>query len=434
MIHPRALYLLFFTEMWERFSYYGMRALLTIYLISDVSKNGLGWSSQAAGQLYGIYTGLVYVTPLLGGYLADRYFGRRNAILMGALIMAMGHGSLALHGIHFFYTGLILLMLGNGLFKPNISSMVGLLYSPEQAHLKDGAYTIFYMGINLGALLGTLTCGYLGERVGWHYGFGAAGIGMVIGLVLFYINQNILGNIGLRQDSITKVDNTFANLTPVEVDRIWVIGTLSFFSIIFWLTFEQAGSSISIFALKYTDRLIYDFEVPASWFQSLNPLFIFIFAPIFSWMWTYLAKHNIYISNPAKFSMALFILAMGFVVLCIGAVAIPQGASAFGVSMLWVVCAIWLHTLGELCLSPVGLSAVNKLSPPHMLGLMFGVWFFASAIGNYLGGAIGGYIDVLAKSYTISSFFLIFVLISLLFSLIAALSAKKLQKLMHEIR
>ncbi|WP_181306483.1 peptide MFS transporter [Rufibacter sp. XAAS-G3-1] len=434
--HPKALYLLFFTEMWERFSYYGMRALLTLYLISEISDGGLGWSSAEAGQLYGIYTGLVYVTPLIGGFIADRFLGYRYAVLIGGVLMALGHGALAIEAMPAFYTGLGLLIIGNGFFKPNISSMVGQLY-PEGSRLKDSAYTIFYMGINLGAFFGALICGWLGETKGWHWGFGAAGIGMVFGLILFYLGQGALGKIGLKPAPVDKsiVEAPKEPLTKVERDRLSVILALSFFSILFWLAFEQAGSSMNIFAYKYTDRTIdfLDFEVPATWFQSVNAFFIFTLAPFFSMLWVKLAKKNIDPAGPYKFAIGLLLLSLGFAVLVFGSLSIPKGAESAGVSMLWLVFAYLLHTMGELCLSPVGLSFVNKLSPVKLIGVMFGVWFLASAIGNYIGGALAGMIDEMAKTQTMSSFFLIFVGIAALASLVLFLFSRKLVKLMHGV-
>ncbi|MHA6249269.1 peptide MFS transporter [Pontibacter sp. CAU 1760] len=435
--HPKALYMLFFTEMWERFSYYGMRALLTLYLISEVTRGGLGWTSAEAGQLYGIYTGLVYVTPVIGGYLADRYLGFRSAVIIGGLLMALGHGVLAIESMFFFYSGLALLILGNGLFKPNISSMVGQLY-PEGSKLKDSAYTIFYMGINLGAFLGSLICGWLGETYGWHYGFGAAGVGMVLGVSQFYLGRKMLGKIGLKPEAKTAEEKAAPKepLTKVERDRLKVVLSLSFFSILFWLAFEQAGSSMNIFAYKYTDRTIdvLNFEVPATWFQSINAFFIFTLAPVFSWLWVTLNKKNIDPAGPYKFAIGLLLLAMGFAVLVFGSMSIPQGAETAGVSMLWLVFAYLLHTMGELCLSPVGLSFVNKLSPLRLVGVMFGVWFFASAIGNYIGGALAGLIDQMQETQSMSSFFLIFVGIATLASLILFLVSGRLVKLMHGIK
>jgi proton-dependent oligopeptide transporter, POT family len=432
--HPRGIYLLFFTEMWERFSYYGMRALLVLFLVSEVSKGGLGWSSVQAGQLYGLYTGFVYVTPLIGGYLADKFLGFRYAVMIGAALMALGHASLAFDSMFAFYLGLILLVLGNGFFKPNISSMVGQLY-PDGSPLKDSGYTIFYMGINIGAFLGILICGYLGERVGWHYGFGAASIGMTLGLILFASLQFMLGDVGLKPMKVKTVVET-KPLTVYEKQRLYVVGVLAFFSMLFWLAFEQAGSSMNIFALKYTDRELnwLNFEVPASWFQTINPLFIIILAPLFSLLWIQLAKIHKNPDGPLKFMAGLFLLGLGFLVLVIGAANIPPGAQSASVSMMWLIFALLLHTMGELCLSPMGLSYVNKLSPKHLMGIMFGAWFLAAAVGNYIGGVLFGMIDEIVKTQSISTFFLIFVFISWGGVVVLLALSFKLRKWMHGVK
>jgi POT family proton-dependent oligopeptide transporter len=432
--HPKALYLLFFTEMWERFSYYGMRALLVLFLVSEVSEGGLGWTSAQAGQLYGLYTGLVYVTPLIGGYLADRLLGFRYAVMIGAFLMALGHGTLAFDSLLTFYLGLILLVIGNGFFKPNISSMVGQLYS-DGSPLKDSGYTLFYMGINIGAFFGILICGYLGEKLGWHYGFAAASVGMTFGLVLFYFFQHLLGQVGLKpiknQSGIVSEP-----LTPNEKQRLYVLVILGFFSIIFWIAFEQAGSSLNVFALKYTDRQLYwlNFEIPASWFQTFNPLFILLLAPFFSMLWIQLEKIGFNPNGPVKFALGLFLLGLGFLVLVIGAANIPKGAESASVSMMWLILALLLHTMGELCLSPVGLSYVNKLSPKHLMGIMFGMWFLAAAVGNYLGGVLFGLIDHIVKTQSISTFFSMFVGITIGAAVILLALSFQLKKGMHGIK
>lgn len=431
--HPAALYLLFFTEMWERFSYYGMRAIFILYLTSEMAKGGLGWTSAEAGQLYGIYTGLVYVTPIIGGILADRILGHQAAVFIGGILMALGHGSLAVEAAPFFFTGLGLLIIGNGFFKPNISSMVGQLY-PEGSRLKDSAYTIFYMGINLGAFLGTLVCSYLGEKIGWHVGFGAAGVGMVMGLVVFYFGKKLLGDIGKKpvKSALAVKQENNAPLSKEEVDRLLVIGFLSFFSILFWVAFEQAGSSMNIYAFKYTDRTIMGFEIPAGWFQSVNPLFIFILAPVFSFLWVKLGQKNP--AGPIKFALGFIFLGIGFLALVFGASSIPKGATEGQAHLIWLVLAYLFHTMGELCLSPVGLSFVNKLSPVKLLGLMFGVWFLASAIGNYISGALSGLIDELAKEQSLSAFFAIFVVIACFGAVLAFSLNPLLKKWMHGVR
>ncbi|MFN0048416.1 MAG: peptide MFS transporter [Cytophagales bacterium] len=403
--HPKALYLLFFTEMWERFSYYGMRALLVIYVVTEIKNGGLGWTDKDAGHLWGIYTGLVYLTPLLGGYLADRYLGKRNAIMIGGLIMMLGHFALVFTSAGAFYLGLGLLIVGNGFFKPNISSMVGQLY-PEGSPLKDSAYIIFHIGINLGSFFGVLLCGWLGENIGWHWGFGAAGIGMALGVVLFHFNQNMLQNIGLRPVK-DQIDGIISAPVPknIENDRLLVLLCLAFFSALFWMAYEQGGSSMSIFALKYTDRTIdvFDFTIPASWFQSVNPLFVFTLAPLMAVLWEYLSKkaknpHPIY-----KFTIGLAFLAVSFALLSYASASIPQNAVSGEVPMLFWIAAMLLQTVGELAMYPIGLSLVNKLAPVKLSGIIFGAWLCSMAIGNYLSGVLAS----MMGEQSLSQFFLI---------------------------
>jgi len=439
--HPSALYLLFFTEMWERFSYYGMRALLILFLTSEMSKGGFAFSTEKSGQIYGLYTGFSYLTTLLGGYIADRYLGFRRAVIIGGILMAIAQASLSFGSfggsVPIFYLGLVLLVTGNGMFKPNISSMVGQLYE-DGSPLKDSAYTIFYMGINIGAFLGSIICGYLGENVGWHYGFGAAGVGMVLGVLILNTWQKMLGPIGLPPQKASKEKEVEAIPQPplslIEKQRLIVVLVLSFFSIIFWLAFEQAGSSMNLFASRYTNRDLGFFEVPATWFQSVNAFFIFTLAPLFSILWIKLEKVGKNPNGALKFAIGLFLLGLGFVALVIGAGSIPQGATSGSVSMLWLVLAYLLHTMGELCLSPVGLSFVNKLSPKHLAGLMFGVWFLATGLGNYLGGAISGFIDKFAQEQSLSNFFLLFVSVSIASSFILFLLSPLLKKWMHGVK
>src|SRR5690554_6809808 len=469
--HPAALFVLFFTEMWERFSYYGMRALLTVFLISEISKGGWGWTNAEAMGLYGWYTSLVYATPLIGGMIADKLTGFRKAILIGALLMTLGHASMALEGFdaNFFYVGLGLMILGNGMFKPNISSMVGQLY-PDTSSKKDAGYTIFYMGINAGAFLGSLLCGYLGEKIGWHYGFGLAGVFMFFGMLQFYFGQKIFGIIGdkpVKKNEVNEEEEE-VDTTPKNVikDRLFVVGVLMAASIFFFLAFEQAGGSLSIFAKDYTQRALFgnaattfkwidailtilpivivtfvlitlarkifkqypltifftllsfgsiavlgiwkvsvefsalETEVTVSWFQILNAFFIVTFASLFSRMWEKVWNP----SGPVKFAMGLIMVGLGFVILAYGSRTIPQGAETAAVSMLWLVLAYFFHTMGELCLSPVGLSYVSKLSPKKLVGLIFGLWFLASAIANFLAGMMGGMIDTITNNYSMSIF------------------------------
>lgn len=670
--HKPGLFVLFFTEMWERFSYYGMRALLVLFLTASLFDEGWGWGRQEALQLYAFYTGLVYLTPIIGGFLADRLFGFRRAVVLGALMMTIGHASMALETVSSFYVGLICLILGNGLFKPNISSMVGQLYDDEPQK-RDAAYTIFYMGINAGAFLGILLCGYVGEKVGWSYGFGLAGIFMFLGMVQFYFAQGIFGDIGLSPKNLAASNFAKQQTDPeayealqkeaeqvephVERDRIIVIFVFSFFTIFFWWAFEQAGGSMTIFAKDYTDRVLeggqatafkvintiltvvpllvitwvlamlfkatfsrtalsnlclglsfliiwaialwliqndfrmtsyivsyedfngqaqetkirtpqslaagdtvrlsyskeiqqYDpddeanaehemvdsivrnadgdrigfyvegalgefvteqpkglfwrenvvaevpyetltgtklshrlilpsagdseeedafavgqtvgllirddidlaepvdepaggdvidgqvvradsseIEVPASWFGILNSFFIIVCAPLFSRFW----EMNIIRSGPIKFALGLILLGIGFAALAFGSLSIPSGAKAAQVSMLWLILAYLFHTLGELCLSPVGLSYVSKLAPLRLVGLMFGIWFVATFIANFAAGLTGSYIDQITEAYSLSVFFFIFTAVPIGAGFVLVLMNGMLKRMMHGV-
>jgi proton-dependent oligopeptide transporter, POT family len=433
---PKGLAIIFLTEMWERFSYYGMRALLVLYLV-----NALGYKRVDALELYGIYTGLVYVTPLIGGYLADRFLGMRLAAVIGGLVMMLGHFAMAVPSM--LHVALGLLIVGNGFFKPNTSSMVGELYDGVDDPRRDGGYTIFYMGINLGALFSPLVCGTLGERLGWHYGFASAGVGMAIGLVTLLWFQGWLGRAGLRpgQSSIgwdrapaiaiwsigcvafvylalfagpllaalpavVKVvlalavvaaaiwgpglvagQNKSGNekLTGKEWQRIVAICILTMFSIFFWMGFEQAGGSMNLFADKQTARAIGDFSVPASWFQSINPFAILLFAPVFATIWTALNRSRFALPDPAKQSLGLITLGLSFILMDRA----QNLADAVGlVSPLWLAGAYFLQTLGELMLSPVGLALTSRAAPARVAALLMGVWMLSSAAGNYLAGAL----------------------------------------------
>ncbi|MCZ0759194.1 peptide MFS transporter [Vibrio diabolicus] len=401
--HPRGLFLLFGTELWERFSYYAMRAILVLYLTDTTMNGGLGWSTKDALDLYGIYTGLVYITPLIGGYLADNYLGQRRSILLGGALMAIGQFTLALPAdalgigsLHSFYLGLGLLITGNGLFKPNISTMVGDLYK-EGDNRRDGAFTIFYMGINLGALLAGVVSGSVTTSYGWKAGFVAAGVGMLVSLVMqMVLAQSWLGDIGrepaAKRDLHNKNSTTKQPLTKEEVNRLKVILVMSLFTIVFWAGFEQAGGLMNIYTQQYTDRMIGGFEVPAAWFQSLNPFFIITLAPVLAVLWVKLGKREP--TSPVKFAMALFFLAIGFLCM-VGAVLEQGGDTTVKTSMLWLVGAFFFHTLGELCLSPIGLSLVTKLAPLRLASLMMGAWFGCNAIANYVAGYVGSHVGEL---------------------------------------
>jgi POT family proton-dependent oligopeptide transporter len=434
--HPRGLYMLFFAEMWERFSYYGMRALLVLYL----TKHWL-FSDADASMVYGAYTALVYITPVIGGYLADRYLGQRKAVLYGAILLTIGHFLMGFEGqggndspaMNAFWLALAFIIVGSGFLKANISVMVGQLY-PRTDTRRDSAYTIFYMGINLGAFLGALLCGYLGETYGWKYGFGAAGFGMLAGLIVFVIGKPLLHGNGessvperLRQRTMgipfewllygvgilivvacwwmvqhqalvgwalgitglillgyvgwvasTRLDTHARN-------RIFAAVILMIGSVLFWALFEQAGSSLNLYTDRYVDRMMFGWEVPASMFQSINSMYIILFAPMFAWLWSRLGARGLEPSAPAKFGLGMIQLGAGFLVLVAGAAAVATGNAT---PVLFIFLIYLLHTTGELCLSPVGLSAMNRLAPAHMASLIMGCWFFASAAGNFVAGMI----------------------------------------------
>lgn len=408
--HPKGLYLLFATEMWERMSYYGMRALLVLYMTGAADHGGFHWSRATALKIYGTYTALVYLTPLAGGYIADRYLGQRRAVVLGGFLMMIGHFLMAVPGQVAFFAALTFLIVGNGFFKPNISTMVGGLYPPGDAR-RDGAFTIFYMGINLGAFLSPLVCGTLGEKLGWHWGFGSAGVGMGLGLLTFLaLNKRLLGDVGLAPAprgaqklgppgegdyrAPGEVQTETAKLTHVERDRLGVIFALAFFNIFFWAAFEQAGGLMTLYTDTKVDRHLFGMVVPTTWFQSINPMFIVLLGPLFSMLWVRLAKARREPSTPAKLGIGLLLLSFGFV-LMLGAS--RQTADGGQAAMFWVVGAYFFHTVGELCLSPVGLSAVSKLAPARFASLMMGVWLLSSFVANYLAGLIGGYSEHLGE-------------------------------------
>lgn len=473
---PKGLFLLFFVEMWERFSYYGMRALLVLYMVKY-----LQFSTEKSSQVYGWYTGMVYLTPLLGGYIADRYLGQRKCIVIGGVLMALGHFAMAFPPLPFFFSAMILLILGNGFFKPNISTVVGSLYE-ENDPRRDGGFTIFYMGINVGALFSPLVCGMLGEKIGWHYGFGAAGVGMVLGLAMYMWGQRaLLGDKCMKPSNPLKnyhvplgmlavllvflVASAFqftgydikgmipgylykllallvlgglvyayaakpekSALTHIEKQRIAVIFIMVFFSIFFWSAFEQAGSSLTLFADRETNRILpwVGWEVPASIFQSINPLFIILLAPLFSKMWVGLGETGKEPSSPIKFTIALGLLAMGFVVMIAAAASYQQSGP---VSILWLIGAYFFHTLGELCLSPVGLSLVTKLAPAQFGSLMMGVWFLSSVAAGFVGGFFAGNYD--AMSHTL--FYMVPTGTAVGAAALLLLITPKLKKWMHGI-
>ncbi len=565
--HPVGLFVLFFTEMWERFSYYGMRALLVIFLIGEMTGDnpGWGWEREQALSLLGTYALLVYLTPIMGGFIADKIIGYRYAVVIGALLMTLGHGSMAVETPLFLYIGIGLLIIGNGFFKPNMTSIISLMYEkvPEK---KDGAYTIFYMGVNAGAFLGIMLCGYLGENISWSFGFGLAGIFMFLGMLQFWFAGPVFGELGAKpnaekeeeiiipegdrlnpfstldtiligvfaafsilwifNDPIStiggydilpggshgSVANTVVSIagicffvllflripryTPIVRDRMIAVAVFAFFTVFFWAAFEQAAGSMAIFAADYTDRVltgtaattfkivdaivtivplliitwvlfqlfvktftsislsniilglsfliiwgivIYKLnreftsvgtEVPATWFGILNSLFIIMFAPLFSKWWE--SKYNP--SAAMKYGFGLILLGIGFGFLVVGSASIPQGAATAAVSMVWLIFAYLFHTLGELCLSPVGLSYVSKLVPGRMIAFMFGVWYLAIAIGNKIAHTTGGMIDSITAQYDLSTFFMIFTAIPIGAGILVMLLNPMLKRLMHGVR
>jgi POT family proton-dependent oligopeptide transporter len=501
--HPSGLFVMFFTEMWERFSYYGMRALLVLFLTAPIlgDNHGWAWSTERALGLYGTYTMGVYLTPVLGGLIADRLLGYRWAVLLGALIMTLGHASMALETEFFLYVGLGCLMIGNGLFKPNMTSMISNLYK-EHPEKKDGAYSLFYMGVNAGAFLGILLCGYIGEKVSYSWGFGLAGIFMFLGMLQFYFTQKIFGNVGLSPKNAKEANKLAAepvkeDTTPrnIIIDRLIVVIIFSIFTVFFWAAFEQAGGSMTIFADRYTQRVLEgnagltfkiidalltiapvaiityvliklfgktfkrfsigniilassfaviwgliiwrvnrEFsndatEVAATWFGILNSLFIITLAPVFSKWWE--SKYNL--PGAIKFGLGLVLLGLGFGFLAYGSMELTGGADV-KVSMIWLILAYLFHTMGELCISPVGPSYVSKLVPPAWIGMMFGVYYLFIAMGNKLAGAMGGMIEEITAKYSLTTFFLIFTLIPIGLGVVIAALHPLVKKLMHGVK
>lgn len=461
--HPRGLATLFFTEMWERFSFYGMRAILILFMTAPLASGGLGWSVADAGAVYGIYAGCVYLACLPGGWLADRLLGQRRATLIGACIILCGHVCLAYPAIGSFYAGLVLLVVGTGLLKPNVSTLVGQLYSPQDTR-RDAGFSLYYMGINLGAFFAPLVCGWLAQGAGfrsflaargidpalsWHAGFGMAAIGMTAGIAHYLLGQRHLGEAGLHPSGGTPSTRIAAwhhlgrggvvgagllglvasavllgwfELRAVSLGNLFgivlLLTTVAFFSWLFlgsawsaderrrlvmilvlflgatafWSLYEQGGSTLNLFAERNTDTTLFGFDFPASWMLSLNPILIIGgLAPAFAWLWLKLGRHEP--SSAAKFAIGLLFMALGYMVM-IGAAQAAAGGVL--VSPWWLATMYFLHTLGEMCLSPVGLAAMTRLAPQRIAGLTMGVWFLASSIGSYLGGRVAGFYDTLS--------------------------------------
>ena len=447
--HPSGLGTLFGVEMWERFSYYGLRPLLILFMTAALADSGFGYSRTEASSIVGIYAACVYLASLPGGWIADRWLGLQRSIWYGGIIIALGHLCIALSAVfaqRAFFLGLVLIVIGTGLLKPNISAIVGDLY-PEGGARRDAGFSIYYMGINIGAFVGQLVTGFLGERIGWHWGFGAAGAGMVMGLIMFrMLARRTLGPIGMSV-AVSEADQasakrialaaggvtvlaialvfsgivtvnpvavasystagiismavlyfaylfTLGGLSTDEKKRVAVIGVLFLAAAAFWSAFEQAPTSLNLFARDFTDRMVFGFEVPATWFQSINAFFVVTLAPVFAAIWVAMSKRGIALSSPAKFAAGLFLCGVGFYVMLLAANRVVAGGGEIvKVSVLWLTFSYLLQTMGELSLSPVGLSSMTKLAPRRYVGQMMGVWFMATALGNLIGGLVGGHID-----------------------------------------
>jgi proton-dependent oligopeptide transporter, POT family len=479
--HPRGLATLFFTEMWERFSFYGMRALLILFMTATVENGGLGFDTRLAGVVYGIYTALVYMTNLPGGWFADRFIGARQAVFVGGVIITLGHILLMFTGITFFYIGLLCVIIGTGLLKPNVSTMVGSLYTAEDKR-RDGGFSIFYMGINIGAFIAPLICGYLGQKVNWHFGFGAAAVGMFLGLIQYKMTEKYLGDIGLPSKQaldataigsakrqlwiglgiftavvlalvslvssgiltvnakslsvfmgifyVILVLGYFGSLflqkgfTEEEKGRLKVIVVLFIAAALFWASYEQVGSTLSLFADRFTQNSLLGNEFPSSWWQSVHAMLIIILAPVFAWLWISMAKKDKEPSIPIKFSMGLLFAGVSFLLLVPAALYLSANTGS-KVGPQWLLMVFFLQTLGELCLSPVGLSSMTRLAPARIVGQMMGVWFLAASVGNFIGGQVGS----LFESFPLAQIFFTVFVFATSMGLLMFLGRKKLARL-----
>jgi len=426
--HPIGLYILFFTEMWERFSYYGMRAILVLYLTAKTlgENPGLGWTSKEALALYGWYTMLVYVASIPGGWIADKFIGQKKSVLYGGILLVFGHSILAIEQMWAFYTGLGLIVAGVGMLKPNISTMVGGLYQQGDIR-RDKGFTIFYIGINIGAFLSSLIVGYVGEVHGWHYGFGLAGIGMALGLLQYVLGQKHLENVGNFIGTSTKKEDIEAKnrpLTKIEKDRVVVLIISFLLVIVFWGAFEQAGGLMNLYAKDKTNRMLMGFEVPASWFQSLNAMFIIFLGTSVAAYW---ANRKL----KGKVSTSLFKMIIGLIIMGAGFFFMTGASAQFNANgssaMYWLVLAYLFHTIGELCISPVALSYITKLAPVKYAALMMGIYFAMTGFGNKLAGLLGESAESLGE-YTI---FTGIAISCIVFGLLVMLFRKKLEVLTH---
>jgi proton-dependent oligopeptide transporter, POT family len=431
--HPRGLTTLFFTEMWERFSFYGMRALLMLFMTTAVASGGLGFDTRTAAGIYGAYTGSIYLMSIPGGWIADNVLGTRRAVFVGGVIIALGHYSMAVPTIYTFFIGLVLIVLGTGLLKPNVSAVVGALYGPEDQR-RDAGFSLFYVGINIGAFAAPLVCSYLGENINWHLGFGAAGVGMTFGLIQYVLGRERLAHVGAPPQQTSAetrrkgaigvlfmaaisaavgvlffgpdivVKNQMwillgalglflgwlflAFLKPEEKKPVGAIVILILFSIIFWACYEQAGSSFTLFARDFTNRSVFGFVFPAGWFQTNAPLFVVILAPVFVWLWLKMGDRQP--SSPVKISLGLLFVGLGAALIATASLFTAGGAK---VGPWWLVGVYVLHTIGEVCLYPVGLSATTKLAPQRLAGLMLGIYFLSISFGNFAAGMAAGFFE-----------------------------------------
>lgn len=441
--HPRGLATLFFTEMWERFSYYGMRALLLLYMVSSIENGGLGFNEKTGGAIYGLYTMLVYLLALPGGWIADNILGLRKSVFYGACIISFGHFLLWFQVIETFFLGLLFIVIGTGMLKPNISSLVGELYSRDDDARRDAGFSIFFMGINIGAFLAPFITGYVGEKINWHYGFAVAGVGMIIGVIQYKISEHNLGARGLPPVDVNpakKFKNKiilfiamalisivvalmlsgtiqpdpvaiasvsayviaacavlyftfllfFADIEVEERKGVITIAVFFLASVVFYMGYEQQGSSLNLFALRYTNMMVGNFEMPASWLQSVPAISVLLFAPFFAWLWVWLSNRKLNPPTPVKLSFGLLFVAASYALMCGAALIIVGGEKALP---FWLIITYVLQTFGEICLYPVGLSAVKKLSPKRFSAQLMGVWFMSLALGNLLAGLIAGEMD-----------------------------------------
>jgi POT family proton-dependent oligopeptide transporter len=490
--HPKGLSTLFFTEMWERFSYYGMRALLLLFMLAPVENGGLAINEQTAGAIYGLYTMSVYLFSLPGGWLADKLFGLRRSVFYGGCLIALGHFSMAVPSTETFFIGLLLIILGTGLLKPNISTLVGELYGPDQQAKRDAGFTIFYAGINLGAAISPIIAGYLGEKINWHYGFGVAGLGMVLGLIQYKLTEKNLGQAGLQPvaagersaqakskqnirtglwaftfllavllvllftdviyiDAII-VAKVLGYVIPVTAiayfcyvlifqkldkgERRKVIAIALFFIAtgLFYSGYEQQGSSLNLFADRYTDMYIGDFEMPASWMQSIPPVAVITFSFVFAWLWVWLAKRNLNPSTPVKISLGLLFMALAYATMMGASLVVIGGEKPLPT---WLATTYVLQTFGEICLYPIGLSAVTKLSPRKLVGQMMGVFFIALAYGNLIAGLFAGEFNdqaIASDPSLLVELFGTVMKVMLISGIIVLIFSKPIRKLMGEVR